>query len=92
MKKKLLCALLTACLLLTGLGSAALADGMEGFVPVRVYDGRFADVTEADWFYGSVAALYELGLTDGRSADSFGAQSSVSFAEAISFAARIHST
>ena len=92
MKKKLLCALLTACLLLTGLGSAALADGMEGFVPVRVYDGRFADVTDADWFYGSVAALYELGLTDGRSADSFGAQSSVSLAEAISFAARIHST
>ena len=48
MKKKLLCALLTACLLLTGLGSAALADGMAGFVPVRVYDGRFADVTDAD--------------------------------------------
>ena len=91
MKKKLLCSLLTICLLLTGLGSAALAYGMDGFSPVRVYDGRFADVTAADWFYDSIASLYELGLTDGQSANSFGAQSSVSLAEAISFAARIHS-
>lgn len=96
MKKKLMSALLTLCLLLTGLTAlsaeaGALAFGMDGFTPIRVYDGRFTDVKQTDWFYDSVASLYELGLTNGQTAIKFGARSSVSLAEAVSFAARIHS-
>lgn len=92
MKKKLLCALLTACMLFTGLGSAALAAGMDSFTPVRIYyDGIFYDVAAADWYSDSVGTLYSLGLTEGRTDGSFGAQNSVSLAEVISFAARIHS-
>lgn len=90
MKKKLLCALLALCLALSGLGFGALA-GTDNFVPVRSYDWRFADVAGTDWYRDSVVSLYELGLTDGQSADSFGALSRVSLAETVSFAARIHS-
>ncbi|MCM1150263.1 MAG: S-layer homology domain-containing protein [Butyricicoccus sp.] len=97
MKKKLLTVLLTACLLLAGLAglggdAGALNYGMDAFAPIRAYDGHFTDVKQGDWFYGSVASLYELGLTEGQSATGFGAGSSVSLAEAVSFAARIHST
>lgn len=92
MKKKLLCAVLTVCLLFTGLGSAALAAGMDSFTPVRsYYDGTFSDVTGSDWYSDSVGTLYSLGLTEGRTDGSFGAHSSVSLAEVISFASRINS-
>ena len=97
MKKKLLTLLLTACLLLTGLAglggdAAALNYGMDAFAPIRAYGGHFTDVTQSDWFYGNVASLYELGLTEGQSANTFGPRSSVTLAETISFAARVHST
>ena len=91
MKKKLLCALLVLCVALSGLGFGALADLPDGSAPARSYDGRFADVTGADWYHDSVVSLYELGLTDGQSANSFGAASRVTVAETVSFAARIHS-
>ena len=91
MKKKLLCVLLVLCLALSGLSFGALAGMSDNFVPVRSYDWRFADVAGTDWYCDSVVSLYELGLTDGQSADSFGAVSPVSLAETVSFAARIHS-
>ena len=91
MRKKLRCLLVALCLALSGGGLGALADLPDGSAPARRSDGRFADVTDGDWYRDSVVSLYELGLTDGQSADSFGAGSSVSLAEALSFAARIHS-
>lgn len=92
MRKRLISTLLTLCLLLTLLPLTAQAAGsLERFAPVRAYDGRFADVPAGAWYYDNVAALYELGLTDGQSASRFGAQSSVTLAEAMSFTARVHS-
>lgn len=91
MRKKLLCTLLALCIALSGLGLGALADLPDASTPARRYDGRFADVTDADWYRDSVVSLYELGLTDGQSANSFGAASNVSLAETVSFAARVHS-
>lgn len=99
MKKKLLTLLLTLALLLTGLtglstGASALnvGMGMDAFEPIRAYDGHFTDVKKGDWFYDSVASLYELGLAEGQSATAFGSYSSVSLAEVAAFAARIRST
>lgn len=96
MRKKLLALTLALCMVLPGLPStvrAAHAGGsMDGFTAVRAYDGRFADVPSGAWYYSDVTTLYEMGLTDGQSAKSFGAQDQVSLAEVLSFAARIHST
>lgn len=94
MKKKLLSILLLLCVLAVGMQSTSLAVGgsMDNFTSVRAYDGRFQDVPAKEWYYSNVASLYEMGLTDGQSAQLFGAKNQVSLAETLSFAARIHST
>ena len=94
MRKNLLSLALALCLLLPGLPSPARAapgGGMDRFTAVRSYDGRFTDVEEGAWYFDNVTALYEMGLTDGQSSQTFGTNSQVSLAEAVSFAARIHS-
>jgi len=64
---------------------------MEHFVPLLKYDGRFTDVTDADWFGGYIRTLYELGLTNGRSETLYDTEASLTVKEVLSFAARIHS-
>ena len=85
--------ILSLCLVLCLLpGTALAAEGsMDHFTPERDYDGRFADVSAADWYYDNVVMLYELGLTEGQAADRFGWNSNVTLAETLSFAARIYS-
>ena len=68
---RLLAAVLCLILALGALPARA-AGSMANFVSLRSYDGRFADVEEDDWYYANVAALYELGLTNGQSDVSFG--------------------
>ena len=36
-----------------------------GFTPIRTYEGQFSDIPSDSWFYDTVKALYELGLTNG---------------------------
>jgi len=52
----------------------------------------FADVKEGQWYRDVVNSCYEMGLMVGRSANRFDPQGEVTLAEAICFAARIHST
>ena len=59
--------------------------------PEKYTAGRFADVTAADWFHSVVADAYELGLMDGVSPTEFDAMGTVTLAQAITMAARIHS-
>lgn len=59
--------------------------------PEKYAAGRFRDVTAADWFASAVADAYELGLMDGVSGTEFDAMGSVTLAQAITMAARIHS-
>ena len=87
---RLLAAVLCLILALGALPARA-AGSMANFVALRSYDGRFADVEEDDWYYANVAALYELGLTNGQSDVSFGPRSSVTLGEAAAFAARLRS-
>ena len=62
------------------------------FPSTHVYDGQFVDVLPDDWFYGNVAALYELGLTNGKGDTShFEPQSDMTVAEVLTMAARLRS-
>ena len=55
----------------------------------KTYDGRFTDVTSANWFYGDVEKSYKLGLMNGKSDTEFAPEGTVTLAEAITVAARI---
>ena len=92
--KKRLCALILSFVVLLGSLPALAAGGgsMGNFTRTRTYDARFSDVARGSWYYDNIVYLYELGLTDGQSATSFGVSSNITIAESLSFAARIHST
>lgn len=66
--------------------------GLDGFRKVNTYySGLFYDVSSSDWFDENVSRAYELGLMKGMSEDTFGPKSSVTVAQAITLAARLHS-
>ena len=60
--------------------------------PVRSYSsGQFRDVSGGDWYFDYAKASYELGLMNGDDAGNFNASGSMTLAETITMAARIHS-
>ena len=77
-----------------GINFSVLAS-MSNFKKIRTYNsGRFTDVNENDW-YGyskekSVATVYEYGLMQGNSADTFNPKGDIKIAEAVAIAARVH--
>lgn len=60
------------------------------FPLTKTYDGRFVDVTSANWFYGDVEKSYRLGLMNGKSDTTFVPEGTVTLAEAITVAARMN--
>ena len=58
---------------------------------MAAYSGQFTDVSSNQWYAGSVADAYEFGLMKGTSATRFSPNGSVTLAEVITVAARIHS-
>lgn len=61
------------------------------FIKSRTYAaGTFADVKDSDWFAGNVKTAYEYGLMNGKTADTFDPAGSITVAETITLAARIH--
>lgn len=88
MKNKIPALLLALCLLLTVSAQAAQEDG---FVRQRTYAGEFSDLTAASPFYSNVAALYEYGLTNGKSDGSFGLQDPLTVGQVVIFAGRVRS-
>ena len=98
MKKRILCLLLAAVMVfaMASVGfAAAPAAGLPNFKKVDTYtDGYFPDVTTGHWYYYNVKASYEMGLMLGKTVNGktvFAAADSVSIAETIALAARIHS-
>lgn len=91
MKRRIQLLALTAALLLSILpGQAQAADG--AFSVIRAYEETFSDVSPSDWYYASVKALYELGLTNGKgSEDRFDPQGDLTGAEVVVMAARLRS-
>ena len=60
------------------------------FPLTKTYDGRFVDVTSANWFYSDVEKSYKLGLMNGKSDTTFVPDGTVTLAEAITVAARMN--
>ena len=69
---------------------------MDNFLPVNTYvPDQFTDVDESAW-YGlkqlkTIAYVYEYGLMQGKSANTFDPAGNITVAEAITVAARVHS-
>ena len=60
------------------------------FATLRSYSGQFTDVKDGDWFAPSVISAYEYGLLDGRGGGFFAPTGSVTIAELLTIAARLH--
>ena len=56
----------------------------------NTYDNRFTDVAATSWYAADVEKSYKLGLMNGKSADGFAPDGTVTLAEAITVAARMN--
>lgn len=61
------------------------------FSKTRNYNNNFSDVKSDDWFCANVTDVYEYGLMDGVAADKFDTESTLTVAQGITVAARLHS-
>ena len=90
MKKRLLSLLLSAALLCGALPTAFA--GYENFTAKTTYtDGRFSDVSTADWFYENVRASYEYDLVNGFSDGKFHPNENLTIGQAIKLTACLNS-
>lgn len=92
---KKIVSLVFSLLLIASLASTALAAesaSLSNFKQVNAYEsGQFGDVKSSDWFESSVKAAYELGLVKGSSDTTFTPAGSVTIAESLALASRLHS-
>lgn len=66
--------------------------GRENFQKTATYTGgQFTDVAPNQWFYENVKTAYELGIVKGTGANSYGSKNTVTLAEALALASRLHS-
>lgn len=92
MKKTALFACSLALAFAFSLSIAARAEetAASPFVRVRAYEEQFSDVGAQAWYHGSVAALYEYGLTEGAGEGKYAPDENVTLAELAVLSARIH--
>ena len=62
------------------------------FSKSRTYTDAFSDVTVKDWFYDAVSGAYEFALVNGDSATTYNPEGTMTVAEAVTLASRMHST
>ena len=62
------------------------------FTKTRKYGNSFNDVTSKDWFYDAVSNAYEYALVNGSSDVTYNPKGTMTVAEAVTLAARMHST
>ena len=93
MKKTLIFLLTAACLLGCCAFPAFAAEGLSNFETAqRSYrPGLFPDVALNGWYTPYVAAVYEMGLMQGNSIGAFCPGGSITVAETLTLAARLHS-
>ena len=85
--------LLLATLTAASLCLPGLAAGLGGFQKVRDYTpGQFTDVPADSWCAANVQTVYEYGIMLGKSDTLFGEKGSLTLAQTIVLACRIHST
>ena len=79
---KILCSVLLAMALVLTASAA--------FTKKNTYGGQFTDVKESSWYAKEVASAFELGFVKGTSDTKYSPDSSVTVAEAITMASRVH--
>ncbi len=89
MKKHL--KLLVLCISLATLMLAATVCGA-GFSKTQDYPGTFADVDNNAWYAKEVQSAYELGFVNGKSDTSFDPNGTMTVAEGITIASRVHAS
>lgn len=93
MKKRLLSLVLTLLLILGLCSTAFAAEGTDNFRQVNTYtEGQFTDVNAGQWYAPTVRRAYELGLMKGTSGTSFSPNGTITLAETLALACRLHST
>ncbi len=94
--KKCIRTLLVMATLLTVLCFSALAadgSGLKAFGVVREYAANtFDDVSADSWFAGSVKTVYDKGVMDGVGDGRFAPSDTVTWAQAVTIASRLHAT
>jgi len=90
MHKRVPVLFLLLCLLLP-VRALAMEDAAQPFVRTKSYDGRFTDVAEGSAFYDNVAALYEYGLTVGRTENTYAPKAELTVGQTVIFAGRVRS-
>lgn len=91
--KKLLCLLVALCCFVGCLtvGVSASSGSLDNFVDRYEYsDDLFLDISDGYWYGKYVAKVFALGLMDGRGEGLFAPNDSVTIAETITLAARLH--
>ncbi len=88
MKKKTAKVLLAVAIIM--LSSKASAS-MDAFTETKSYSGQFTDVPSSGWYQPYVAKSYRLGLLNGTDNTHFSPRSSMTNAQAVTLAARVHS-
>lgn len=93
MKKRLISsALLLALVMALSPTSLAANDGYSNFTKVRTYGAEtFQDVASSAWYYSSVKNAYEMGLVSGTSTSTYSPNGSITIAETLALACRLHS-
>lgn len=71
---------------------AAEVSGLRAFLDTNSYwSGVFSDVVAGSWYESGVKTVYEKGIMSGVSGNSFSPSDTVTWAQAVTIAARIHS-
>lgn len=83
--------LLLVLLLLPPAVSSAHYDNTGHITRCHTYTGQFSDLSPHHIFYSNVTALYEYGLSNGKTDGTFGLQDNVTVGQSIIFAARLRS-
>lgn len=88
----ILFSLLIALLISLSPASVAVDSGYSNFSKVKTYaPGTFQDVDASAWYYDSVKTTYELGLVSGTGTSTFTPNGSITIAETLTLACRLHS-
>ena len=90
-KMKRICSLLLCAALACALGAPALAaeNHKSNFEPTKTYSG-FSDVWSGAWYAGDVETCYEYGLMTGSGGGKFTPGGTLTVAQALAIADRIH--
>ena len=88
MTVKTLIKIASVTLAVTALALTSCANA--AFTKKNTYNGNFKDVAETSWYKSEVASAYELGFVKGTSDTQYSPNNTVTVAEAVTMASRVH--